>query len=598
LSDANAAEIGQARSAFEQAKLSVQPVSALFDILSAARVKHSIGEAVHQDAARWMKRLSKLPQSDIHKQALAVLSAIPPFHFPTAFPEIFLRERSGFDVLLGNPPWEEARLEEVKFWMRHRPGLVSTRQEERQSEINKLRRARPDLVAEFEKEKQAADLLRRVLTSGQYLGMGTGNPDVYKAFYWRFWNLLAPEAWAGIVLPRSAMNASGSSEFRRQAFAGGQFSDLTWLLNCQGWVFDDVEPRYTIVLAGFTKRPAVPEQTIPLRGPFRSLTTFNTGTTREPMRLALSDVRTWTDTWSLPILPTEDAGEVFTQLRRFPRLDTRTTGAWRARPTTELHASQDKHLMEFNPQSKHGKWPILKGESFDIWEPDFGEVYGWASPVELTRELDESRRVAGRQSRSAFSEMAANWLNDPATLPCLYARIAFRDVSRATDTRTIRATLIPPRTFLCHLAPYFLWPVGNEQDQAYLLGVLSSIPLDWYARRFVENHLTYATLNPFPVPRPPRTSALWQRTVELAGRLACPDKRFAKWANAVGVKYGKLHPDEKTDHIHELDAVIAHLYGLNSRQLQVIYETFHEGWDFEDRYRETLKHFEAWKSRI
>jgi hypothetical protein len=151
---------------------------------------------------------------------------------------------------------------------------------------------------------------------------------------------------------------------------------------------------------------------------------------------------------------------------------------------------------------------------------------------------------------------------------------------------------------LCHLAPYFLWPVGNEQDQAYLLGVLSSIPLDWYARRFVENHLTYATLNPFPVPRPPRTSALWQRTVELAGRLACPDKRFAKWANAVGVKYGKLHPDEKTDHIHELDAVIAHLYGLNSRQLQVIYETFHEGWDFEDRYRETLKHFEAWKSRI
>ena len=33
-------------------------------------------------------------------------------HFPTAFPEVFLRERAGFDVILGNPPWKEAKVEE------------------------------------------------------------------------------------------------------------------------------------------------------------------------------------------------------------------------------------------------------------------------------------------------------------------------------------------------------------------------------------------------------------------------------------------------------------------------------------------------------
>lgn len=66
---------------------------------------------------------------------------------------------------------------------------------------------------------------------------------------------------------------------------------------------------------------------------------------------------------------------------------------------------------------------------------------------------------------------------------------------------------------------------------------------------------------------------------------------------AVGVKHGKLRPDEKVDHIYELDAVVAHLYGLTDRQLRIIYETFHEGWDFEDQLRATLKHFEEWKGR-
>ena len=32
--------------------------------------------------------------------------------------------------------------------------------------------------------------------------------------------------------------------------------------------------------------------------------------------------------------------------------------------------------------------------------------------------------------------------------------------------------------------------------------------------------------------------------------------------------------------IHELDAVVAHLYGLNEAQLVHIFETFHEGWDY------------------
>ena len=60
---------------------------------------------------------------------------------------------------------------------------------------------------------------------------------------------------------------------------------------------------------------------------------------------------------------------------------------------------------------------------------------------------------------------------------------------------------------------------------------------------------------------------------------------------------GALDAAVKRDHIHELDAVVAHLYGLGEKQLLHIFETFHEGWDYADRLKATLKHFHVWKKR-
>ncbi len=49
--------------------------------------------------------------------------------------------------------------------------------------------------------------------------------------------------------------------------------------------------------------------------------------------------------------------------------------------------------------------------------------------------------------------------------------------------------------------------------------------------------------------------------------------------------------------IHEIDAVVAHLYGLSEPPLVHIFETFHEGWDYHTRLEETLKHYRKWKSK-
>lgn len=194
--------------------------------------------------------------------------------------------------------------------------------------------------------------------------------------------------------------------------------------------------------------------------------------------------------------------------------------------------------------------------------------------------------------------MPEEWIQDKETLTCLSPRVAFRQVARSTDTRTILASLIPPETFLTHHAWNCIWPQGDEEDEAYLVGVLSSIPFDWYARRFVEANVTKTLMKTFPVPRKGRNSPLRNRVVELSARLAAVDERYADWADAVGVDYGPLDEDTKQEKIYELDAVVAHLYGLSSEHVEVIFETFHDGWDYEERLERVLGYYTDWADRL
>ncbi len=603
VSEANAEQIAAARSAAKQAREAIAPAEALFDVLAAARLDESLAAQVgewaqaHAQEEKFEAALAKLPGSKMHVESQRILKAIPPLHFPIAFPEVFLRERAGFDVILGNPPWEEATVEEDRFWTRYDPGFHSLPQGQQESAKKRYRRERPDLVRLYEREREKAELLRHVLTSGPFPGMGTGDPDVYKAFAWRFWNLVTERGGRiGVVLPRSALAARGSERLRQELFANGTVADLTFLLNRGGWVFDDAEHRYTIALAGLRRGPNGKRE-VPLRGPFANYGRYADGMKREPLRFAMDEALSWTDTAALPLLPDDDSGEIFAQLRKAPRLDLDHPNSWRARPYRELDATNDKKLMKLGEKPPDGFWPVFKDESFDVWTNDTGSYYGWADPDKVIPVLQNKRQRSAKQARSPFAGFPSTWFRDSKTLPCWSARIAFRDVTNRTNRRTVIAALLPPKVFVTNKAPYFLWPSGDEKDQAFLLAVLCSIPLDWYARRFVEVSLNYHVLNPLPIPRPGRDSALWQRVVALGARLACPDKRFRKWAEAVGVECGPLPDDEKQDMIHELDAVIAHLYGLSQSQLTHIFETFHEGWDYADRLKETMKHYQRWRSR-
>ncbi len=83
--------------------------------------------------------------------------------------------------------------------------------------------------------------------------------------------------------------------------------------------------------------------------------------------------------------------------------------------------------------------------------------------------------------------------------------------------------------------------------------------------------------------------------------MAAVDQRFAEWAAEVGVPVGSANdPEIKQDLIHELDACVAHLYGLDEDDLAVIYETFdHKDPNrYAERHAAVLEHFRRWSECV
>src|SRR5690242_287145 len=102
-----------------------------------------------------------------------------------------------------------------------------------------------------------------------------------------------------------------------------------------------------------------------------------------------------------------------------------------------------------------GFWPVFKGESFDLWHCDTGEYYAFADPDVVVPWLYSKRLRAGRGG--VHSEFSLEYRRNKQTMSCLYPRIAYRRISRATDTRTLRVALVPPKVLLTDVAPVLHW---------------------------------------------------------------------------------------------------------------------------------------------
>lgn len=108
----------------------------------------------------------------------------------------------------------------------------------------------------------------------------------------------------------------------------------------------------------------------------------------------------------------------------------------------------------------------------------------------------------------------------------------------------------------------------------FLAGVLNSLVLDFVARRKVTAHLTKSILATLPVPETDLETGLGAEVVALSGRLTCRSPDFEDLAGVLGVSCVPLDHRTETGLRADLDAAIAHLYGLSADHLELVLADF------------------------
>ncbi|HYO88009.1 MAG TPA: hypothetical protein VER79_05130, partial [Candidatus Limnocylindrales bacterium] len=179
-------------------------------------------------------------------------------------------------------------------------------------------------------------------------------------------------------------------------------------------------------------------------------------------------------------------------------------------------------------------------------------------------------------------------------------RIAHRRIARSSDTRTLIAAVVPKNT-ACEVnaSTIYLTGYATEATKLYLCALLNSFVLDVVIRQKVATTLNMFYLYSLPIPRLSAGNPYFDAIVPRAARLVCTRPEFAPlWESVMGTASPPTSPlvplsvhgegmtgtspslraergsgltggsggevDRERQRLRdEIDALVAHLYGLS-----------------------------------
>ena len=155
----------------------------------------------------------------------------------------------------------------------------------------------------------------------------------------------------------------------------------------------------------------------------------------------------------------------------------------------------------------------------------------------------------------------------------------FRDITNTTNERTSIFNNIPPSA-VGNNAPIICYHHFRAVTYALILGNMNSIPLDWAARKSVGGvHMSFFIVKQLPVLPPEaylKESTCGQPWVQLVVprvlELTYTSTELTGFASDLGYEGTPFSWNEERRHRLqcELDAIFAHMYGLNRDDLEWI----------------------------
>jgi hypothetical protein len=212
------------------------------------------------------------------------------FHWELEYPDVFTPDRSGFDAMIGNPPWDVIEVNSQEFFSDTDP-LYRTydkqralrRQGELFSSVPGLAEQWDEYNAQF---KALGNLARNAaypfdlsLARGKegsalasawarqrqqragfadpehpFRLIGTGKLNAYKLFAEIFWNLLNPNGRLGVILPTGIYSDLGTKDLRETLLNKGRI-DFLYAFQNEKKIFRDSSRNTTASSSGPTSFP-------------------------------------------------------------------------------------------------------------------------------------------------------------------------------------------------------------------------------------------------------------------------------------------------------------------------------------------------------
>lgn len=574
-------EQARASRSYRHTKLLCDAWTAAFFLPKTAEHREHVptGGALRQGEDWWNR-----PGNQMTAQVTAAASRLLFFHWPLEFADVFAG--GGFDLVIGNPPWDTLSPDQREFFGAYVDGLRSMAPKAQKAEIDRLL-DEPAIAAAWDSHcRDLFALVNFLKISGAFTlyapgNLGKGDFNVYRMFVELAMRRARPGGYAAQVVPAGLYGGANATAIRKFMLDHNRLVFLAGCENKGSVFFPGVHPQtwfalYTMQRGGQTGslRATFGVDSVAAAVQARANTIeVNAELIREtaPATYAIPDVR--------------DLGQLVTSQKMYaaaPAFGDGEAGPPLRHYSRELDMGNDRELFTTDPTGL----PVYEGrmiDHFDHRAKTYQSGHGNSS-VWIERDFDDPAKAIVPQWR-VLPEKIPGKLGDR----CVHYRVGFGDVANPRNVRSFVATLIPPGTICGHTVPTIVFE--GEHDWAYLpwLAVANSFAMDGLVRRKLSSpHLSYTVLDGLPFPRPALTDAFVRHVAPVVLRLVCTAPEMTPYWNqmaALGLAEpvpegtvpptALLDPPARAQVRAELDAYVAvRVFGLTKQEMSDIMDTF------------------------
>ena len=582
---------------------------AFFDGQFGDALEVALGEAKSSNGRPEAQRFAELLA-----EARSLIAEERFFNWQAAFPGVWTNlesaeRRGGFDAVIGNPPWDRMKLQQVEWFAARRPEIAhAPRAADRKRMIAALETAGDPLAADYARASaRAGAATRTARKAGDYPLLSGGDINLYSLFVERAMALAKREGLVGLVVPSGIASDKTAARFFKGVATESRLRALYDFENKKVF-FPDVHAsfKFCTFIASPSQLPGDAQCAFYLH----SVSELEDPERRFPLGAA-DFARVNPNTGTAPIFRSRRDAELTTAIYgRLPVLVNRSSGkpvkAWPVKYATMFHMTNDSGLFRTRAEleEKEGAWPI-GGNRFDSPSGEWAPLY----EGKMVQAFDH--RAAGvvvnpenlhRPSQPEPAELQQhqdpNWLPEPqywvlrseTSFPAASWLLGFKDVTAPTNVRSMIAALVPGGG-AGNTLPILSFEDPAARQASLLLANINAIPFDFVARQKIQGqHLNWFIVEQLPVVPPeryeevrfgPKTAGEIVREAVLELTYTAHDMApFARDMGHVDEAGAVLPPfrwdeDRRLRLRAKLDALYFHLYGVTGRDdIRYIYSTF------------------------